>query len=43
MDLLLFAIILVFGAFLLGSVTFGTDSRDLLDDPNEWTSHVGLS
>ncbi len=43
MDLLLIAIILVFGAFLLSSVTFGTDSRDLLDDPREWTSHAGIS
>ena len=41
MDALLIAIIM-YGFFVLAAVTVGADSRDMLDDPNRSTSHVGL-
>ena len=43
MDVMLIATMLVYGLFVLAAVTLGADSRDMLDDPGEWTSHVGLS
>lgn len=43
MDVMLIAIMLVYGFFVLAAVTVGADSRDMADEPNGWTSHVGLS
>ena len=43
MDVMLIAIILVYALFVLAAVTLGADSRDLLDDPMDSTSRVGLS
>lgn len=43
MDVMQIAIFLIYGLFLLAAVTIGADSRDMLDDPTQWTSHVGLS
>ena len=41
MELMLIATI-VFGFLGLAAISFGADTRDMLDDPNHPTSHVGL-